>query len=267
MRFLIILLLGVTGCSTWKATEQAAAPRLPQTRMSPDSVGVEVATVTLDADNFHLLEGIVAELDEQVIDPETRRHLAQNGFRGGLLGQQLPSEVQLLLLEAADRREHPTAETVNEFPDQQRFIQCRPDKKVCITLWGSVPRLAVKHNDGELIVTEELLDAACKFGLRCKANGPDGTTVTLIPEIEHGQLKHKYVVDGSSFHIEARRDEQAYDDLKTSFFIRSGETLLLTCNEAEDLVGQTFFRNSTRTKQKLLLVRLAQTQVHVKFED
>lgn len=266
MRALLLAAVLLCGCSTWRVDEASSTPRLPQTQMSRNSVGLEVATVTLDAKNYHLMDEIIHSLDELVMDATVRRHLAENGFRGGLIGSQLPSAIQLLLLEAADRRERPTAESFRELPDQQRFVQCRSGKRIDVPLWGTIPVAEIKHNDGELTITDTLQMAACKLGLFSEPADDNGARITLKPYIEHGSLRQQYVVEGGTFHMEAGRDEAAYDDLEMEFILRSGETLLITCTEDESMLGQTFFRNSDGTKQKLLLVRLAQTQIDVSFD-
>lgn len=267
MRALLLAAILLCGCSTWRVDEAPTTPRLPQTQMSRNSVGLEVATVTLDADNYHLLDEIIHSLDEQVMDATVRRHLADNGFRGGLIGTQLPTAIQLLLLEAADRRERPTAETFRELPDQQRFVQCRSGKRVDVPLWGTIPVADIKHNDGELTVTDTLQAAACKLGLVSEPAEDNGARITLKPYIEHGNLRQQYVVDGGAFHMEAGREEVAYDDLEMEFSLQSGETLLITCTEDKAMLGQTFFRNADGTKQKLMLVRLAQTQIDMSFDQ
>lgn len=262
------IVLVLAGCSTWNANESTSLARLPKTRMSRDSVGIEIATVTLDSERMGMLESIVAVLDEQVISPGTRRHLARNGFRGGILGTQLTEEIELLLLEAAERRLRPTAESYQEGTDQQRFVQCRAGKRVDVGLWGAQRLLETKHDDGDFTTPDAYAQAACQMAVQCKPDDLGGCQVQLTPEIEHGPPRQKYVVDGSSFHVETRRERAVFEDLKMRFPLQPGETLIVTCNQlAEPRLGQNFFQNATSTKQKLLLIRLAQTQIELSFDD
>ena len=267
--FALILVAVVTsfGCSMWNSDEVPGVPRLPRTKMSPDSVGIEVATVTLDASNIHLLDEIRSELDEQVLLPEQRRHLSRNGLIGGLIGTQLPTPLPLLLLESASRREHPTAESFAEMPDQQRFVQCRAGKRVGVGLWMSDEHLPVRHDDGEMAVSESFAQPICQVGVRCEQDGNGTIDVHLTPEIEHGPLRQEFVADNGAFHVEAKRARKSYDDLEMSFELAPGEILLVTCTAEDDMLGQRIFRNSTSTKQKLLLIRLAQIQIDVAFEE
>lgn len=257
----------IAGCSTWKTNESLTVPRLPRSQMSPDSVGVEIASVTLNTSDTQTLRSILLQLDEQVVDANMRRHLAQNGLVAGALGTQLPSEIQLLLLEAADRREYPTAINQRDPPDQQRFVQTRAGKRVGIGLWQAMDQLEAKHHDGELVIPDVFKNAAPQMGMRCRQVGSNTALVRLLPEIEHGLVRQKYVVEGESFHIESRQDRAEYKDLEIGIQLRSGETLLVTCTDDKDKLGQKFFRNAANTKQKILLVRLAQTQVDFSFSD
>lgn len=255
------------GCSVWRSQEPQGVPRLPHTRMSSDSVGIEIATVTLDANNAHLWHEIRQELDEQVLSPERRRRLTQNGLIGGFIGTQLPAPLSLLLLEASDRREHPTPDSFWDIPDQQRFVQCRANQRVGVGLWMGQDRLEIRHDDGELAVSDTFLHPACQMAIHCSQGAAGTAVVRLTPEIEHGPMRQQYVADGGGLHVATRRERKVYDDLEMKIKLRPGEILLVTCSDAPGLVGSSVFRNADSTKQKLLLIRLAQTQVDISFGD
>lgn len=264
----LVMLFVLIGCANWNTNaELSGVARLPQTRMSKNSVGVEIATITFDSSNTRLLDDILVDVDEQLIDPNQRRFLSRNGLIGGALGTQLPAPIQLLLMESADRREHPTAENQVDAADQQRFVQVRTGKQKQVPLWPAVGNLTLMHYDGELDVPE-LFDAATSlFSLRCKPTGGRSAIVSLTPQIQHGPLRQQYVAGDNSFHMAAAQETAEFADLEMKLPISSGETLLFTCNQRKGRIGQSLFRNATGTRQKILLVRLAQTQVDLSFED
>lgn len=265
---LVWMLMSIVGCSTWKTPDELSGPaRLPQTRMSKDSVGVEIATITFDTRDVSIPDGIRLELDEQVLDPNQRRHLSLNGIVGGSLGTHLPSQIQLLLMESAYRREHPTAENQVDAADQQRFVQIREGKKVRIDFWPAIGNLSLMHHDGELDVPDLFEQATSFFTLRSKPNGANSALVTLTPEIQHGPLRQQYVAGQNSFHMAAAQETAKFAGAEMVLPISSGETLLFTCNQLKGKLGQAMFRNATGTRQKILLIRLAQTQVELSFED
>lgn len=282
------------GCAAWETTEPSIA-KLPQTQMSHDSAGLQVATVTLDLQHAHLLDEILQELDEQVLDREQRRYLAQNGLRAGVLGSQLPEAISMLLMEAAERRQRPTAESLAEGFDQQRFMQCRSSKSYTIPVWPQAEQLALPHSE-EVAGHETYQDAACSIEMRCTPQGNRGAAIRITPQIEHGALKQQYAVQSGAIHFEARRDHKRFKDLAMDLDLQPGHTLLVTCSPTieDQSFGASFFRRITvdngrrreaagdiramlaagednipkledmgitTIKQKLFLVRLAQTQV------
>lgn len=256
------VLLACCGCSTWTApVSMQGAPKLPRPQMSRDSVGLQIATVTLNHTHGVALETMLQELDEQVLDIDQRRHLSQQGIRAGSFDTQLPAPLQLLLLEAADRREHPTAESFQGVQDQQRFVQCKADKRYFVPIWSNPGRLELPHGEDETLQDHAFDDALCQMVIRCSPHEGEGATIRLTPEVEHGRLKQAFVPEGTSFHLEARRDRKSFEDLTIELMLRPGETIMVTCSNEEDGLGQRFFRNGDRTAQKVLLVRLAQMQL------
>lgn len=263
LRYLgVVALLACCGCSTWTVPVTIhGSPKLPRPQMSRDSVGIQIATVTLNHTHGSALESVLQELDEQVLAMDRRRHLAKNGIRAGSFDTQLPAPIQLLLLEAADRREHPTAESFQGVQDQQRFVQCKADKRYSVPIWSTAGRLELTHFDDDTSSDQAFDEALCQMVVRCTPQEGEGATIRLTPEVEHGRLKQAFISEGTSFHLEARRDRQTFDDLTIELMLRPGETAMVTCSNEEDGLGQRFFRNGDRTAQKVLLVRLAQTQL------
>ena len=261
--FICLLALG---CTQWNATTKASGvAKLPIPQMSRDSIGIEVATVTVSAERQHMLEDIFSRLDEQVLPPETRQVLALNGFRAGVLGAQLPENLKLLLLETSDRKQHPTADT-HQYQDDLKYIQCRPDSPRLVKLWKAHRDIVANYNNGEFATSEELEEANCHVRVSGTQNGSLGATIQIVPEIEFGPLRQQYVVQDNAFHIEAKRDVIEYDQLAMDLPLRSGEVLMVTCDSDPKKLGQSFFVEPDYGSQKLLLIRLSQTQFEDYFE-
>lgn len=286
------------GCASWKEHE-VSVPKLPRNQMSQDSVGLEVATVTVDLQQPDALTVILRQLDEQVMPAEQRRRLAGNGLRAGILGSQLPDEVNVLLLEAAERRMRPTAQSLLEGFDQQRFVQCREGKSYPISIWPAVESLSVPHATDETESSTTYRDAMCVVEMKCEHLGVQGAKLHFSPKIDHGPLKQQYGMQDGSIHFEAKRSRKEFADLAMELALQPGETLLITCtpNAKGNSLGSRFFQRKlmdddkrlaaaneikammmsadieredipsleemdiSTVKQKLLLVRLAQTQI------
>jgi len=262
-----MLLSFACGCSQWNATSASGGvPQLPIPKMSRDSIGIEVATVTVDAERLYMLDEIFSRLDEQVIPPESRQLLALNGFRAGVLGVQLPENLKLLLLETSDRQLHPTADT-QQYQDQLKYIQCRSDTPREVKLWKAPRDIATKFNNGEFESADDLKEANCHVRVTGTPLDSMSATIRIVPEIAYGPLRQQYVVQDNAFHIEAKRDIMEYDQLTMELSLRSGEVLMVTCDNVPEKLGHSFFVDPVHGSQKLLLIRLSQTQVANYFED
>lgn len=253
---LLGLLTQLASCSIWHATEASSPIRLPNARMRSTSVGLEVATVTLQPEQQEWLTEIFSELDEQPLASAVRARLAQNGLRAGTLGTRIPESINLLLIEAADRRKHPTAEN-QSYGDELRFVQCRADSPVATDLWG-IRDLAFASRFETMDLQETIRQAQCQLSLTASPkNG--GAQLHVVPEIVSGPMRQRYVVQDNAFHLEAGRDVRAFKELAVDVFLQPGEIFLMTNHQwPEDSLGKALFDVAGR--QKVMLVRLAQTQ-------
>ncbi len=257
----------VAGCAQWNTQETSnGVPQLPIPKMSRDSIGIEVATVTIDAERLGMLDDIFSRLDEQVLPPKSRQFLSRNGFRAGALGVQLPENLKLLLLETADRQQHPTADT-RQYHDTLQYIQCRRDAPRRVQLWQKHGDVVANYDNGEFKTSEELKEANCHLLVTGKPNDSLSATIQIVPEIAYGPLRQQYVVEDNAFHIEAKRDVIEYDQLEIEMPIRSGEVLMVACDGDPKKLGSSFFVDPVYGSQKLLLIRLSQTQVEDYFES
>ncbi len=92
------LLSALIGCRSLAVREVASEPtELPKTQLSQDSVVLEVLFLDVPDDDPEWPQRIWAEIDEQEFPPESRRQLQANGFRCGIIGQQMPVELRELI--------------------------------------------------------------------------------------------------------------------------------------------------------------------------
>jgi hypothetical protein len=92
--------------------------------------------------------------------------------------------------------------------------------------------------------------------------GGDGRTrLQLTPEVEHGELKNRWVpVDGALMN-QVGKSRQVYDQLRLELQLAAGQTLVLGAMPEPGGLGQHFFTLHDPTPRRtLLLVRVAQTQ-------
>jgi hypothetical protein len=233
--------------------------------MSRDSVGLEIATVSLPVDGEEMLRQIHRKLDELVMDPQMRRDLNSNGIRCGLLGTQLPKSIHELLRQAEHERLHPTAESAARGFEVQRFLQCRAGRKYDVSLGNPVDRFDLDYFQAGIASKKKFEDARCLFAIRCFSVNSNGVTLELTPEVEHGPLRQNWVSNGGTFHVETTRKREAFDLLRMNVPLRHGETMLITSIPESNGLGNALFVHPETNRQRLLLVRLAQTQAEELF--
>ena len=257
--YLTALVFSASGCTTWKAADQSL-PKLPQARMSRDSVGLEIAPITLPRESAEILDQLSQSLDEQIMPAGRRRQLAAQGFRCGLFGAQLPQAIRKLLDEAAEANRLPTLETMQNSRGRQRFVQCREGRRYEVAISPRLAEITAPDNDDPSGRPTTYADALCLFALRCSPRGSQGAVIELTPEIEHGPLRQKWIAEDGSFRVQAEREHQVFDDLKMQISLRPGETVLVTGTSGGVGLGGRFFGNGPEQRQQMVLIRLAQTQ-------
>lgn len=265
-RILLLTLAFLAGCSPW-STSPNGKSLLQSAKMSPDSVVVEFALLELGDLEKGLTSDLWREADEQQIQTELRRKLAQNGIRCGVLGSQLPSWItdrladrgKLLQLDESDH----TA-VVSDLLTQRR-IQFRANQHRSIPVGLKCKELELDGPDSEELT--KYADAQCHLSITAIPKGDGRVALELVPDIQHGPPRHRWVGGDGLFRLDASRDSVRFDDLKVSATLVPGQTLILQTLPGASGVGKAFAGNKNSGPAtphgKMVLLRLAQTQ----FDD
>ena len=237
--------------------------------MSPDSVVLDVFFVRFpfgdEGTNGPLWEAV----DEQHFPSEVRRELVRNGFRLGLVGTQLPTALSELL------------EMTDQAPAGLETSQTRVEELSSapkVTGWhsqcqaGNPVRIEASDVYDELPV---LMSEECGLCGRtyAKAQGmlaitpyqePDGRVrLEVVPELHYGAPRQRPVVVQGGFRLEVDRRRQAFDELAFEATLSPGHMIVISSlpNRPGSL-GHHFLTqvDSGRKEQKLLVIRLSQTQ-------
>ena len=92
---------------------------------------------------------------------------------------------------------------------------------------------------------------------------PDGRVrLELVPELHHDQPRQRWVGSQGMLRLETGRAKQVYDDMTLTADLSPGAMLVLSSlpNRPGSLGHHFFTQSDGRLEQKLLLIRLAQTQ-------
>ena len=111
-------------------------------------------------------------------------------------------------------------------------------------------------------------DAQCLFSLKATPGGDGRTDLELTPEIEHGELKNRWVPLEGGIVQQVGKDRSVYDRLRIAAKLTAGQTLVVGPTEPSYGLGKHFFTFDAPTPRRtLLLVRISQTQQDDLFQS
>lgn len=259
--------VSLAGCSTW-TTNPAGKSLLQPARMSPDSVVVEFAMLDLDGIAETRVTELWQEADEQLIPVETRQKLAAQGFRCGVVGNQLPSWVTEELVRQSKHLKLDESEQTAVLSDllTERRIQTRANQRRTVPVGLKCPELVVAPAETDPAPPQKFSEAQCHLSLVIAPQGDGQVALTLTPEIKHGQMHQRWVGQDGLFRLEASRDSMRFEELETVATLLPGQTLMLSALANNGGLGRTFAgaaHGDSPCAGKIFLFRLAQTQ----FDD
>lgn len=260
-------LVGLAGCSTW-TTSPASKSLLQPARMSPDSVVVEFAMIDLNSVAGTRTAELWREADEQQIPVETRRTLAQHGFRCGVVGNQLPSWLTEELVSQSKHLKLDESDQTAVVSDllMERRIQSRANQRRTVPVGLKCQELIVGRDEPDSPPPRKFADAQCHLSLTVAPKGDGQVALELVPEIQHGPMHQRWIGQDGLFRLEASRNSVRFDELQTAATLLPGQTLILSASPENGGLGQAFAGTSGGgwpSTGKIFLFRLAQTQ----FDD
>lgn len=276
-RKVLVSLIGgclfVGGCAKWKSTD--AEPKLlkfPASRMSPDSVSLEVAVARFDDSQVEQIAELWSLVDQQEIPLEVRKQLDANGLRAGIVPSQFPAVLRELLkpqeidptkLDSLQVQLHeqgllkPAERLISH-----RKIQNRDGKSYDLAVTNVYPeRSWIVHSaNGESAGAGKSVRGV--MSIKTYPQGDGSVRLTVTPQILHGDMRTEIGVVDRSFLFQNRQSVIEFNELKMGVSLLPGETLI--CGPTPDIadLGELFFGEPAeeRQNQRIVLIRLVQTQ-------
>ncbi len=266
-------LIAVLGCSPIRP-EKDRSP-LSAARMSPDSVTLDVFFVRRPFGDPVTNEELWRDVDEQQISIETRRRLAANGFRAGVISGQMPMCLsQLLELNKnAASISGPQMTELSEIGSEEGPMwshqQLRAGKRSEIVTSEIYPELPVLLSGPDGVSGETYKLAQGLVAVRAVPEKDGRVLLEAVPELHHGEVQRNISGSQGALRIEMARPRLAFDDIAVSTRLSPGDMIVLSClpNRLGSL-GHNFLTtdSSGSLEQKLLVIRLSQTQHDELFE-
>ncbi len=238
---------------------------------SMDTVTLEVFLVRTPFGDSLLNSTLWEDVDEQIFTATQRREFAANGFRVGLIGNQLPASFLRILKTRDDENPSQIVTTIRleEMAKAQHLsrktIASRNGQKNEINVSDIKPQTTVLFNENGSLGGETFYNAQGVMVIRTQTCGDGSVTLELLPEIQYGQPRQTFEYDAGSVTMATARPKRSFDTLRCKLNVRPGQFLVLTSlPDMGGNVGSFFFvndeNNGVGTEQKLLCLRILQTQ-------
>jgi hypothetical protein len=236
--------------------------------MSPDSCVLEVCFARLPFGDPEVNQQLWQEVDEQHFPAELRQRLAQNGFRVGLLDGQVPA-VLSRLLEMKDTSP-PTggsnqvdpAKLDSGAPPVRWHLEIRAGQPKMIVTSGVYDQLPVLICEPGQLGGQTYSQAQAVLAVKTFPQSDGRVRVELVPELQHGELRQRWVGQEGMWRLEAGRQQRVFEEMAFSATLSPGCMLLVSSlPDRPGSLGHHFFtEDNGKLEQKLLVLRLAQTQ-------
>lgn len=216
-------------------------------------------------------EDLWEEIDEQHFSVECRRRLSDNGFRMGRIGGRVPDELAKLL----ELGEKPVAvgepnqldlEDLGSGPRVRwRHLQVKPCQQSKIIASDFYDELPVIIKDSEGQIGGKILEhAQALFTLRAELKNDGCVDLCLTPEIHYGQSRKQWTAGSQGvLQLESGCSREVFDTLTSRATLAPGDMFVIAgLPDRSGSLGHHFLTemNSGKLEQKLLVIRLSQTQ-------
>ena len=246
---------------------------LDPARMSHDSVVLEIFFVRFPFADADINGGLWQEIDEQHFPAELRSRLWRNGFRVGLIDGQIPVGLsQLMELTdrppPADGNEAQLDDPESDLP-VRRHLQIRAGLRGEIVASGQYDRLPVLICRPGQVGGQTYHKAQAILAAKAFPQHDGRVRLELVPEVHHDECRQRWVVQQGMWRLEPGRPRRVFDEMRFSTVLSPGNILILSSlpNLPGSLGHHFFTEDDGQLQQKLLLVRLAQTQHHGMFTE
>lgn len=262
---LAALLLCAAGCRELPEAPSALALARPQ--MSPDSVVLEVFVIRTPLDDPQAGESLWQGIDEQIVDPQLRKRLTDNGLRIGKVSGHLPLELERLMQLTDNAQQAGIEQQVQVFHDRPRVTKSHkqlraresfefwasksyPELPLLLAMDGQVRGRTYEQAQGLLSVKSQPL--------------PTGQArLEITPGLKHGASRQQFLPEQGQFQMIVGQPTEYIERLRFETDLAPGQLLLVASRrEKPGSMGHYFLtqNHDGKLEQQLLVIRLAQTQ-------
>jgi hypothetical protein len=261
---LFLLIVVGSGCKLVDRDKINGKSPLAPLETTPDQIALEIVFLRLVGPDAQIDPHLWDEIDEQSISAVSRRHFARNGFRAGVLGNQLPP--RLAALASRIPLSDGAAASVPADPEQTgatlRWMYLNPQQRGELVASSVQPEFHILDWEQGEVSGETFRDAQAQFGVLAEATDDGRSRVKLIPEVHHGHFLQRYVRGEGMFRLYTSRSKKVLDALAIEGTINPGQIMIVSSNANQrGSLGHRFFNERLGDKQtvKLLMIRWAES--------
>ncbi len=275
----------LASCASLRPTTNDAPPPTPpvetksalrRPELPPDAVSFDALIVQIPYQDRELARAFWNDVDEQEIDPETRRYLNEQGFRAGLIGASIPDSLsRLLTLKGRELRSSLEEEvdlskkTTSAPVAYSKPINLRPGMKSVVEARGDViPSIPVLENQNGALVGKSYNDARTLFTVAVEPSTDGSTRFDVTPFLRYGAPRLTARYQHGQLVRTQEQPTKTFDALKCSLALRPGQFLAIGASDAQtSALGRWFFTDGGDDyDQKILILRLLVTQRDGEFD-
>ena len=257
------LLAGCTGTPKREGTSPLATPL-----MSADSCVLEIFFARFPFDDPEINLVMWQEVDEQHFPPGLRQRLLHNGFRVGLVDGQTPMALSRLLafgdkpppISAAQTTE---ADVLEDQPRVlRRHLQLRARQRSEIVASAVHEELPVLIHESGQLSGQTYAQAQALLAVKAFPQRDGRVRLELVPELHHDAARQRWVGSQGMMRLETARPRRVFSDMAVSATLSPGSMLVVgSLPSRPGSLGHHFFtEDNGRLEQKMLVIRLSQTQ-------
>jgi hypothetical protein len=259
----VALIGAAVGCAPLNVAHKSSNP-LPHGRLPADAVVLDLVFARVRAADSDAYESIWDAADEQRLGADARSALANNGLRVGVLGQQLPPRLRELIDASAKLLPQLSEGQPDEInlSGSRQHLPVRAGHRTVVTASKVFPSLPLLLSENGNVHGHQLNDARCTLSLKAYPQADGRVKLSIVPEIEHGQLKERWGGSEGMMIQQTSQERLTLDRLAFEAVLTPGQTLLLSTTPEIKGLGEYYFSQQSggAVDRRLLLIRFSQTQ-------
>lgn len=262
--FVVCLLAGTAGgCAVLSDQATVTDAKTPLKRISPsaDAIVLDVMFVERPIGDPVLGSLLWSQLDQvSTLPAATVANMERNGFKFGVAATDPPRALQAALGMTGEMV--PRDESQAYGFNGHKYAR-RSGEEISIDAWSGYARCEIDVNQSGKTQTKTYDNVRCAFRVRVERMQDGWAKLVFTPEVHHGEMQLRRVVDKQSFTTTSSQLVDPQFDQRFEVDLNLGEMVVLGADgDDRRSLGSHFFRGgATDNKlQRLLIVRLADMQ-------